>query len=180
MVAAIDLRTDFDGAGLRRLTRRSKDAGQARRLLALAEIYERGSRSEAARLGAVTLQSIRDWVLRFNSHGPEGLVAIKAPGPKSKLNDEQRHALKEIVEAGPIPAVHGVVRWRLVDLAQWLHEKFAVSLDETTVGRELKAMSFRKLSARPRHYAQNEFAVEAFKKTSPPQSRRSGRALSRA
>jgi transposase len=86
--------------------RRSKDSGQARRLLALAEIYEGGSRSEAAWVGEVTLQSIRDWVLRFNSHGPAGLIAIKAPGPKPKLNDKQRRALKEIVEAGPIPAIH--------------------------------------------------------------------------
>jgi len=91
---------------------------------------------------------------------------LKAPGPQTKLNDVQRLALKEIVEAGPIPAVHGVVRRRLIDLVQWLYEEFAVSLDETTVGRELKAMGFRKLSARPRHHAQNEFAVEAFKKPS--------------
>jgi transposase len=180
MAAAIGLRRDFDGPALRRLARRSKDAGQARRLLALAEIYDGGLRGDAALIGGVTLQSIRDWVLRFNAQGPEGLIAIKAPGPQPKLDDAQRLALKEIVEAGPIPAVHGVVRWRLVDLAQWLYDEFAISLDETTVGRELKAMGFRKLSARPRHYAQNEFAVEAFKKTSPPKSKRSAGASSRA
>ena len=77
MVAAIDLRTDFDGAGLRRLARRSKDAGQARRLLALAEIYESGSRSEAARLGGVTPQSIRDWVLRFNTKCGEDRIKCR-------------------------------------------------------------------------------------------------------
>ena len=180
MAAAVGLRRDFDGPALRRLARRSKDAGQARRLLALAEIYDGGSRGDAARIGGVTLQSVRDWVLRFNAQGPEGLIAIKAPGPQPKLDDAQRLALKEIVEAGPISAAHGVVRWRLVDLAQWLYDKFAISLDETTVGRELTAMGFRKLSARPRHYAQNEFAVEAFKKTSPPKSKRSAGASSRA
>lgn len=173
MASAVDLRKDFSGLELRRLARRSKEAGQARRLLALAEIYDGGSRTDAARIGGVTLQSVRDWVLRFNAHGPGGLIDIKAPGPPPKLNGAQRLALKEIVEAGPIPAVHGVVRWRLADLVQWLHEEFTVSLDETTVGRELKAMGLRKLSARPRHYAQNEFAVEAFKKTSPPRSKRS-------
>ena len=176
MVAAIDLRTDFDGGGLRRLARRSKDAGQARRLLALAEIYESGSRSEAARLGGVTLQSIRDWVLRFNSHGPEGLVAIKAPGPESKLNDEQRHALKEIVEAGPIPAVHGVVRWRIVDLCQWIWEEFRVVVAKQTLSRELRAMapgSSPGVSARPRHHAQAAGAIEDFKKACPSAWRRS-------
>jgi transposase len=179
MARGIGLRKDFDAAKLRRLARQSKDSGQARRLLALAEIYDGSSRSEAARVGGVTLQSIRDWVLRFNSHGQEGLIDIKAPGPTPKLNKKQRRALKEIVERGPIPAVDGVVRWRLIDLVQWLSDEFGVSLDETTVGRYLKAMGYRKLTARPRHYAQNEFAVEAFKKTSPPRWRRSARASSR-
>jgi transposase len=179
MGSVVELRKDFDAVTLRRLARGSKDSGQARRLLALAEIYEGGSRGEAARLGGVTLQSVRDWVLRFNSHGLEGLIAIKAPGPTPKLNDEQRRALKEIVERGPIPAIDGVVRWRLIDLVQWLSEEFCVSLDETTVGRMLKAMGYRKLTARPRHYAQNEFAVEAFKKTSPRKSKRSVRVSSR-
>jgi len=163
-MVAIALRKDFGAAELRRLARGSKDSGQARRLLALAEIYDGGSRSDAARVGGVTLQSIRDWVLRFNSQGPEGLIDVKAPGPTPKLNAKQRRALKQIVEAGPIPAIHGVVRWRLIDLVQWISDEFGVSFDETTVGRILKAMGFRKLSARPRHYAQNEFAVEAFKK----------------
>jgi transposase len=147
--------------------------------LALAEIADGRTRGDAARIGGVTLQSVRDWVLRFNAKGPAGLIDLKAPGPQPKLNDAQRLALKEIVEAGPIPAVHGVVRWRLIDLVQWLYEEFAISLDETTVGRELKAMGYRKLSARPRHHAQNEFAVEAFKKTSLPRSKRSASASNR-
>jgi transposase len=180
MTAAIGLRTDFDGSSLRKLARRVKDGGQTRRLLTLAEIYDGGTRSDAARIGGVTLQSIRDWVLRFNARGPEGLLDGKAPGPKTKLDDAQRLSLKAIVEQGPIPAIHGVVRWRLIDLVQWLYEEFGISLDETTVGRELKAMGFRKLSARPRHHAQNQFAVEAFKKTSPPSWRRSARTSMRA
>jgi transposase len=180
MTAAIGLRTDFDGMALRRLARRGNDSGQTRRLLALAEIYDGGSRSDAARVGGVTLQSIRDWVLRFNAKGPAGLIDGKAPGAPRKLNHAQRHALKEIVEQGPIPAVHGVVRWRLIDLVQWLYEEFGISMDETTVGRELKAMGFRKLSARPRHHAQNEFAVAAFKKTSLPRWRRSAHSSPRA
>ncbi len=167
MARPIPLRTDFDGRGLRCLARETKDAAQARRLLALAAIYEGGSRSDAARIGSVTLQIVRDWVLRFNERGPAGLVNGKAPGSPSKLNDAQRLALARIVESGPIPAVHGVVRWRRKDLARWIFEEFHISLDETTVGRELKALGFAKLSARPRHYAQNEFEVSAFKKTSP-------------
>lgn len=180
MAAPVPLRRDYDGGELRRLAKVSKDARQTRRLLALAEIYDGGSRGDAARIGGVGLQIIRDWVVRFNDEGPDGLIDRKAPGPNPKLNDAQRLALAETVAAGPIPAVHGVVRWRLKDLAQWLYEEFGVSLDETTVGRELKAMGFRRLTARPQHRAQNELRGEAFKKTSPPSWRRSGTASRKA
>ncbi len=168
MGAAIALREDFDGPGLRRLAKASKDAAQCRRLLALAEIYDGGRRSDAARLAGVGLQVIRDWVLRFNAEGANGLIDRMAPGNPSKLNTRQRRALAEIVEQGPIPAIHGVVRWRLQDLAQWIWDEFRISLAETTVSRALKAMGFVKLTARPRHHAQNELVLEDFKKTSPP------------
>lgn len=166
---------------MRRLARASKSANQARRLLALAQIYEGGSRSEAAKIGGVTLQIVRDWVIRFNARGPEGLLDGKAPGKPSILDDVQRQALVDIVEQGPIPAIHGVVRWRLIDLAQWLHDEFAVSLDETTISRELRKLGYVKLTARPRHHAQNEHAMEAFKKgASLPGWQRSGQPSRRA
>lgn len=175
MGRAIGLREDFDGSALRRLARASKSAPQARRLLALAEIYDGGQRSDAARIGGVTLQIIRDWVIRFNASGPDGLLDGKAPGKRSILNDAQRRALVEAVERGPLPAVHGVVRWRLIDLVQWLHEEFGVSLDETTVSRELKKLGYVKLTARPHHHAQDDLAMEAFKKGAlPPQWQKSG------
>ena len=181
MGTAICLRDDFDGAALMRLARSTKSANQERRLLALAEIYDGGSRTAAAKIGGVTLQIVRDWVIRFNAHGPNGLLDGKAPGARSRLNDAQRRALVEIVERGPIPAIHGVVRWRLIDLVQWLHDEFAVSLDETTVGRELKKLGYVKLTARPRHHAQNELAMEAFKKgASPPSWQRPGQTSRRA
>jgi transposase len=124
MGAAIALREDFDAADLRRIAKGSKDAAQSRRLLALAEIYAGRRRTDAARVGATDLQVIRDWVLRFNADGPAGLIDRKAPGKPPALNNAQRQALAAIVESGPIPAIHGVVRWRLVDLRSrvWLQE----------------------------------------------------------
>jgi len=118
MAAAIGLRDDFNGTVLRGLAKATKDAAQGRRLLALAEIYDGGSRSDAARIGAVGLQTVRDWVLRFNARGPDGLIDGEAPGNAPKLNAAQRQALAGVVERGPIPAIHGVVRWRLADLTQ--------------------------------------------------------------
>ena len=145
MGVAIALRVDFDGAILRRLARKTKNANQSRRLLALAEIYDGGSRGDAARIGGgVGLQIVRDWVVRFNARGPDALIDGKARGNQPKLNDAQREALVAIVESGPTPAIHGVVRWRLIDLAQWLYKEFTVSIDKTTVSRELKKRASRK------------------------------------
>lgn len=168
MARAIALRSDFTGAQLRALARQSKDASQARRLLALAVIYDGGARREAARLGDVTLQIVRDWVLRFNSEGPRGLVDRKPPGQPRLLAAEHRQALMAIIESGPTPAIHGVVRWRLCDLGQWLWEEFQLSVSKQTLSRELRAMGLRKLSARPKHHAQAPEAIETFKKTSAP------------
>ena len=173
MPIPIPLQPDFDAFRLRLLARESKDAKQVRRLSALAAIYDGAARTEAAKIGGVTLQVIRDWVLRFNERGPDGLVDRKAPGQRPLLNETHRAALAAIVESGPTPGIHGVVRWRLADLCQWLWEEFQVSIAESTLGCQLRAMGFRKLSARPRHHAQAEGAVEDFKKTSPTRWRRS-------
>lgn len=107
MVLPLPLRSDFSAADLRLIARSSKDATQARRLLALAAIYDGATRREAARIASVTVQIIRDWVVRFNAEGPAGLINRKAPGYAPKLNAEQREELCRLVERGPIPCVDG-------------------------------------------------------------------------
>ena len=139
----IPLRADFDAGMVRAAAKRSKDGPQARRLLALAAIYDGASRTEAAKIGGVTLQIVRDWVMKFNAHGPEGLIDCKPPGQPSRLNGAHRAALAAILESGPIPAVHGVVRWRIVDLCQWIFEEFRVVVAKQTLSRELRAMGYR-------------------------------------
>ena len=170
---ALALPDDYDAALLKRLARTSGDPDQVRRLLCLASIYDGASRAEAAEIGGVTRQIVRDWVVRFKAGGPQALVTRKAPGQPSRLTPEQRLALAQAVEDGPVPAIDGVVRWRLVDLVQWVWERFAVSISRQTLGRELRAMRYRKLSARPRHHAQAAGAVELFKTASPPRWQRS-------
>jgi transposase len=180
MSVSIRLRDDFSAGDVRAHARRCKDGAQVRRLLAIATIQDGGSRSDAALVGGVTRQIVRDWVLRFNAEGPDGLISRKAPGKASILNDEQRRALIEMVEAGPIPASHGVVRWRLIDLAQWVHDEFGLSITKQTLSREMRALGYRKLSARPRHRGQRSEDIAAFKKTSLPVWRKSANAFPQA
>jgi transposase len=173
MAAAITVRTDYTSLDLRRISRRCDDPDQVRRLLALALILDGSSRSEAAKAAGVTLQIVRDWVIRFNADGPDGLISRKAPGKVSILSAAQRRALAEQVEAGPIPAAHGVVRWRLIDLAQWVRDEFGLSITKQTLSREMRALGFRKLSARPRHRGQKTDDIADFKKASQTSWRKS-------
>jgi transposase len=167
MAAAIAMRGDYDAQHLRALAKQSDDADQTRRLLALAAIYDGSSRGEAAKLAGVGLQTIRDWVLRFNVEGPGALVNRKAPGQRPLLNEAQRRELAAVIERGPIPAVDGVVRWRLIDLVQWLYAMYGIVTSKQTLSRILRRLGYRKLSARPRHHAQDPEAVAAFKKSFP-------------
>jgi transposase len=176
MAAAIGLRGDYTANELRRLAKASRDAKQTRRLLSLAAIYDGGTRTEAARIGGVGLQVVRDWVLRFNSGGPAGLIDRKARGKSALLKERHRAALAQAVEAGPTPWRDGVVRWRLVDLAAWLREEFGITASRQTLGRELRRMGYRSLSARPQTHGQDPEAMEAFKKASRPPWRRSATA----
>ena len=165
------LRDDYDVDGVRSLAKASTDASQTRRLLALASIYDGGSHKAAARIGGVTPQIVRDWIVRFNDRGEKGLLTGRSAGPTSKLTPDLCQALAKMIDDGPDPAVHDVVRWRLKDLVAWLAKEHGITLDETTVGRALKALGYRKLSARPRHHAQAETAIADFKKVSRLSSR---------
>ena len=135
MGRAIAVKTDYSGAEVRHLAKRTKDAAQARRLLAVAAILDGASREEAAKTGGMDRQTLRDWVIRFNEQGPDGLINIASPGAPAKLDEEHKAFLARIVDEGPTPAIHGVVRWRLVDLAQWIWDEFGLSVTRFTLGR---------------------------------------------
>jgi transposase len=80
MGRAIAVQTDYSSTEVRGLAKRTKDAAQARRLLTIAAILDGASREEAAKTGGMDRQTLRDWVIRFNEQGPDGLINIASPG----------------------------------------------------------------------------------------------------
>ena len=156
----IALRSDYDAARLRAVARQSHDAGQTRRLLALAAIYDGSTRTEAAAIGGVTLQIVRDWVVKLNERGPDGLVGGKAPGPRSLLDDRHRMALTKVVEDGPIPAGQALRTaggsGRMAHLRtpggaiQHHHRAVARQMSRAEPGRERLAVHARQLALKPR------------------------------
>ena len=173
MGAAVSItRLDLTASELRKAASGEKDSAAARRILALALVLDGVDRKTAAETCGMDRQTLRDWVHRYNAAGLAGLRNLKSPGPGSKLTARQQAELAELVDAGPDPAVHGVVRWRRVDLRDELQRRFGVALHERSVGKVLAKLGYRKLSVRPRHPRADEEAQETFKKTSPRPSRR--------
>ena len=136
---AIVLRSDWDGARVR----------------------------AAARAGAMDRQRLREWVHRFNAGGPAGMVDHKAPGATAKLSPAQAADLAALIDAGPEAERDGVVRWRCGDLQTLIQDRWGVSYPENSVGRLLKRLGCRRLSACPRHLGQDPAAIEAVTKDVP-------------
>jgi transposase len=180
MGQAIAVRTDFTAGEVRRLAKRAKVVAQARRLLAIAAVLDGASREDAAKIGGMERQTLRDWVIRFNEQGPDGLINLPSPGVPPKLNAAHKAFLARLIEEGPIPAVHGVVRWRACDLIMRLYEEFGLSVSDDTIYRALKELDFSHVSARPKAYKQDPDAMDAFKKTSPYAWRKSAQSSRRA
>jgi len=112
-------------------------------------------------------QTLRDWVHRYNAEGLEGLSNRRSPGPSPRLSPAQKAELARMVREGPDPAVDGVVRWRRVDLQRRIEARFGVAMHERTVGKQLAALGFRRLSVRPQNPKSDPDTQETFKKTSP-------------
>jgi putative transposase len=173
MPAALELRADWDAKRVRAAAREAEDADQARRLLAIAAAYEGQDRAAAAKIGAMERQTLRDWVHRFNAAGPDGLVDRKPAGKARRLSAAQEAELARLIEAGPDVARDGVVRWRCIDLKQLILTRWNIAYHERTIGKLLRRLGFRHISARPRHLGQDPAEIETFKKTSRSGSVRS-------
>jgi transposase len=99
MGRAVAVRTDYTAEAVRRLAKRAKDGAQARRLLAIAAVLDGASRTEAATIGGMDRQTLRDWVIRFNAQGPDGLFNLPSPGLLPKLDATHRAFLARLIKA---------------------------------------------------------------------------------
>ncbi len=173
MSAAIGItRRDYTSAELRALSARCADGAQVRRILAIAMVLEGRPRTEAAELGGMDRQTLRDWVHRYNADGLSGLKSRRGSGRKPTLTPLQKAELLDLVLAGPDPEVHGVVRWRCVDLKGEVLKRYGADVHEITIGRWLRELKLTRLQPRPVHPRKDPDAEAIFKKTSPIWSKR--------
>jgi transposase len=164
MVGISITRGELTAAELRAAAGRAKDARAARRMLAIALVLSGVDRATAAATCGMDRQTLRDWVHRYNAEGLAGLVNRTVAHRPRRLAPEQLAELAAWVEAGPDPVRDGVVRWRRKDLQHRIATAFGVELHERSVGKQLAALGFRRLSVRPQHPKSDPQAQAAFKK----------------
>src|SRR5262249_9478301 len=139
---------------VRRLAQRAKHAAQARRLLAIAAVLDGASREEAARIGGMDRQTLRDWVIRFNEQGPDGLINIPSPGMPPKLKAMHKAFLARVVEEGGRGRVQKNFAERVAEIRAKLAPVTPVEIwfqDEMRVGQKNK-LTYRwaRKGSRPR------------------------------
>ncbi len=158
---------EMSAADLRAAAKRSADAKQASRILAIAMVLDGFSREDAARLCGMDRQTLRDWVHRYNKAGLDGLADRARSGRPASLSWVEQGKVASWVEQGAEPARDGVVRFRRIDLRDRIATEFGVELHERSVGKLLRRLGYRRLSVRPQHPQADPAAQETFRKTSP-------------
>lgn len=163
-MAALDIRKDRTPSVLRKLAKETDDARVARRILAIANALDGKSRDDAARSAGMDRQTLRDWVLRYNAHGIDGLADRWNGGrPPTFTADEQAEIVK-IVLAGPDIETSGLSAYTLEDLADICEERFGKCMHPWSLGRLLKKLGMSRQKTRPLHPETDPVAAAAFKK----------------
>ena len=162
---ALSIRRDRTPVVLRKLAKAESDARVSRRILAIANALDGMSREEAARSAGMDRQTLRDWVIRYNADGIDGLADRPRDGRPPKLDAEEKSELVRIVLVGPDPEVSGLSAFTREDLVRICKQRFAKSLHVTSMGRILRELELTRQKARPSHPEKDPAAQVAFKKS---------------
>jgi transposase len=166
IMTALTIRKDRTPAMLRKLAKAETDTRVTRRLLAIANALSGMSRKDAAEAAGMDRQTLRDWVIRYNAHGPDGLYDCGRDGRPPRLDPQEQAELIAIVLGGPDPEADGIPAYTREDLVRICEACFGKSLHPASMGRLLKRLGFSRQKARPSHPKKDPAEAEAFKKSS--------------
>jgi transposase len=163
-MAAIPIIRHIEPEELRRLGREQTRGRMASRMFAIANVLDGLSREDAATHAGMERQCLRDWVHRFNAEGVAGLADLPRKGRPRRMHEEIEKAFCERVDKGPDGKTDKLVRWRRVDLQEWLKSEHTINYHERSIGKILKRLGYSHVSTRPVHPENDPEAMEAFKK----------------
>ena len=162
-MTALTIRGDRTPVVLRKLAKAETDTRVARRLLAIANALSGMSRKEAAEAAGMDRQTLRDWVIRYNAHGPDGLSDCWGDGRPPRLEPHEQAELIRIVLEGPDPE-SGLSAFTREDLVRLCEARFGKTFHPASLGRLLKRLGFSRQKARPSHPQKDPAQAEAFKR----------------
>lgn len=162
---ALEIRKDRTPAVLRKEAKAESDVRAARRMLAIASALDGMSRAEAARAAGMDRQALRDWVVRYNEHGLDGLYDRWGDGRPPRLSAQEQAELLDIVLAGSDPERMGISAYTRDDLVAICEERFGKSFHVSSMSRILKRLGLSRQKARPSHPKKDPAAQAAFKKS---------------
>jgi len=162
---ALEIRKDRTPVMLRKLAKVEEDVRVARRLLAIANALDGMDRKTAAEGGGMDRQTLRDWVIRYNEHGVDGLLDQWRGGRPPRLSREELAELYAIVLAGPNPEKDGICAFTREDLVRICEQRFGKTMHPGSMGRILRSMGLSRQKARPSHPKKDPASQEAFKKS---------------
>jgi transposase len=161
----LEIRKDRTPVMLRKLAKGEEDARVARRLLAIASALEGTDRKTAAEAAGMDRQTLRDWVIRYNEYGIDGLVDRWGGGRPPRLEPGEQAELYAIVMTGPDPEVDGICAFTREDLVRICEQRFGKTMHPGSMGRLLRSMGLSRQKARPSHPQKDPASQEAFKKS---------------
>ena len=164
---ALEIRRDRTPTVLRKLARSERDTRVARRILGVANALDGQSREVAARSAGMDRQTLRDWVIRYNADGLDGLADQPRAGRPPKLEPHETAELLKIVLAGSAPEVSGISALTRDDLVAICKERFGKSLHATSMSRILRNLGLSRQKTRPSHPQSDPAAQAAFKPKFP-------------
>ena len=165
-MVALTIRKDRTAAVLRQLAKSESDVRVSRRLLAIANALSGMDRKTAAEAAGMDRQALRDWVVRYNAHGLEGLRDRWGKGRAARLEPDELAELAAIILRGPDPETEGVSAYTLEDLAHISQERFGKPFHPASMSRVVRRLGFSRQKARPSHPKKDPAEAEAFKKSS--------------
>lgn len=164
-MVALWIRKDRTASMLRRLASSESDARVARRLLAIGNALSGMDRKTAAEAAGMDRQSLRDWIIRYNEHGLEGLRDLWGQGRPARLTPDEQAELAAAILRGPDTEAEGISAYTLEDLVRLTHERFGKRFHPASMSRVVRRLGFSRQKARPSHPMKDPAAAEAFKKS---------------
>jgi transposase len=162
---ALTIRKDRTPSVLRRLAKAESDVRASRRLLAIANALSGMDRKTAAEAAGMDRQALRDWIIRYNAHGVEGLRDRWGKGRPARLAPDEQAELAAIILRGPDPEAEGISTYTLEDLARLSQDRFGKPFHPASMSRVVRRLGFSRQKARPSHPLKDPAEAEAFKKS---------------